>query len=301
MPFVRKSIRKKNIQRKLRKRKMKEISFVKSQGLGNDFIIINCLEDQLDNIDLGDLAVRMCDRNFGVGGDGLILVLHSEIADYRMRIINSDGSEPEMCGNGIRCFARYLLDKGLARTPMTIETMAGLKSVEVVFHGARGTGFKVNMGAPRLNAEDIPVTGYEGQVISKPLNVDGETYNITCVSMGNPHCVIFVDSVDQVPLEKIGPRIENNPAFPKKTNVEFAEVINNSELKVRVWERGAGITLACGTGACASVVAGVLNGKLDRTSTVHLPGGDLQIEWCEVGDVLMSGPAEEVFTGVYRY
>ncbi|MHB1001768.1 MAG: diaminopimelate epimerase [Armatimonadota bacterium] len=278
------------------------MEFVKAQGLGNDFIIIDCLSDVNIKTDWSDLAVRMCDRNFGIGGDGLILVLPSDTADYRMRIINSDGSEPEMCGNGIRCFARYLLDKGLARTPMTVDTLAGIKTIDIVFQGALGTGFRVNMGAPYLDAAEIPVTGYDGRVISKPLTVDGTVYDITCVSMGNPHCMIFTDDVDAIPLEQIGPKIETHPAFPRKTNVEFVQVLNENEIRVRVWERGAGITLACGTGACASVVASVLNGKISREpAVVHLPGGDLTIEWNESDDVFMTGPAQIVFTGVYQY
>lgn len=281
---------------------MTNIDFVKAQGLGNDFIIIDSLHGKYDNTNWTELAVHMCDRNLGIGGDGLILILPSDSADYRMRIINSDGSEPEMCGNGIRCFARYLLDKGLARTPMTVDTLAGIKTIDIVFQEALGTGFRVNMGSPSLDAPQIPVKGYGGgQVISQPLDVDGQIYNITCVSMGNPHCAIFVDSVDDIALEKIGPKIETHSAFPKKTNVEFVQVVSENEIKVRVWERGAGITLACGTGACASVVASVLNNKTSRIpTTVHLPGGDLNIEWCENGDVMMTGPAQIVFSGIYK-
>ena len=278
---------------------MPEIVFSKAQGLGNDFIIVDCQLNRMDDVNPSDLAVKMCDRNFGVGADGLIFVHPSRIADYRMQIINSDGSEPEMCGNGIRCFARYLLDHGKGRTPLQVETLAGILKVELVMDGVRTTGFTVNMGSPRLSAEEIPVAGVQGQVVGHEIDVDGTSYKITCVSMGNPHCIVFTDSLDEVPLTTIGPKIEKHYAFPKKTNVEFVQVLKDDEISVRVWERGAGVTLACGTGACASLVASVLNGRTGRAATVHLPGGDLKIEWCESGEIFMTGPAEEVFTGKY--
>jgi diaminopimelate epimerase len=276
---------------------MQCLSFVKTQGIGNDFIIVDLLQTELDNVDLPALAVRLCDRNFGIGGDGLILVHPSDAADFRMQIINSDGSEAEMCGNGIRCFARYLLERKMAMTPMTIQTLAGVKTVEFAMDEVRTVGFTVNMGAPRLNADEIPFAGHSGRIIASPLEVDGTSFDVTCVSMGNPHCIIFVNAADEVPLAELGPKIETHTSFPKKTNVEFVQVIADDEIKVRVWERGAGVTLACGTGACASVVAGVLNGKIGRKTTVHLPGGDLLIDWREDGNVYMTGPAEVVFTG----
>lgn len=275
------------------------IPFIKAHGIGNDFVIIDLLNNQLE-YNWYELAKKMCDRNFGIGADGLILVLPSAAADYRMRIINSDGTEPEMCGNGIRCFARYLLDNDLARTSMTIETLAGVMKIDVIFEQALGTGFRVDMGRPILNAKDIPVNGFEDNVVSEQIDVDGEMHTITCVSMGNPHCIIYTDDVDSIPLEKIGPKIENHPTFPKKINVEFVQIMNNGEIKIRVWERGAGITLACGTGACASVAASILDKKIDRIPTIaHLPGGDLSIEWNENGHIYMTGPAEIVFTGTY--
>ena len=277
-----------------------KVEFAKMHGAGNDFIVVNCLGGQLNGQVISSLAVKTCDRNFGIGGDGLVLVLPSETADYRMQIMNTDGSEAEMCGNAIRCFARYLVDRGIAGKRMTVETLAGVKAIDAASLNGRGIGFRVNMGAPSLEAADIPIQGFEGPVISKPLEVHGAWFEITCVSMGNPHCVIFSESVDGVPLEKWGPKIETHPAFPRKTNVEFAQVIRRDELKVRVWERGVGITLACGTGACASVVAGVLNDIADRRATVHLPGGDLIIDWTESGEVYMTGPAEEVFTGSFK-
>lgn len=275
------------------------IPFIKAHGIGNDFVIIDLLNNQLE-YNWYELAKKMCDRNFGIGADGLILVLPSAAADYRMRIINSDGTEPEMCGNGIRCFARYLLDNDLARTSMTIETLAGVMKIDVIFEQALGTGFRVDMGRPILNAKDIPVNGFEDNVVSEQIDVDGEMHTITCVSMGNPHCIIYTDDVDSIHLEKIGPKIENHPTFPKKINVEFVQIMNNGEIKIRVWERGAGITLACGTGACASVAASILDKKIDRIPTIaHLPGGDLSIEWNENGHIYMTGPAEIVFTGTY--
>ena len=280
---------------------MQELDFVKAHGIGNDFVIVDCLRDQLGDTEPAALAVQMCDRNFGIGGDGLILVLPSDIADYRMRAINSDGSEAEMCGNGIRCFAKYVFDRGMAGESISVETLAGVKAIDVFSGDGRGIAFEVNMGTPALEADDIPVSGYEGRVISRPLAVDDTTFDITCVSMGNPHCVIFVDSVEDVPLERLGPTIETHSAFPKKTNVEFAQAVRRDEVSVRAWERGAGVTLACGTGACATIVAGVLNDVMDRKATVHLPGGDLLIEWREDGEVYMTGPAQEVFTGKFCF
>lgn len=272
---------------------MRKLEFTKAQGAGNDFILVNCLShNPLEGQDLSKLAVRLCDRNFGIGGDGLVLILPSALADYRMRIINPDGGEAEMCGNATRCVAKYLFDRGLAENTIRLETLAGIKTIAI-----EGEGYSVNMGAPALDASEIPVTGYEGRVISQPLEVQGQQFAMTCVSMGNPHCVIFVDSLEEIALEKLGPAIETHPAFPRKTNVEFAKVVSRNEVRVRVWERGVGITLACGTGACATLVAGALNGLLDRKATVHLPGGDLLIEWLEDGEVLMTGPAREVFEG----
>jgi len=278
---------------------MQQLEFVKMHGIGNDFIIADFTKSGLKGLDLGRLAVRMCDRNFGVGADGVLLVLPSETADFRMRLINSDGSEAEMCGNGVRVVAKYLFDRGMCGESVTVETLGGTKVMELEARNGTAVGATVNMGAPRLDARDIPVSGYRGKVINRPLEVDGVMHEITCVSMGNPHCVLFVDAVEEVPLEKLGPRLETHPAFPQKTNVEFAQVVKPDDLIVRVFERGAGVTLACGTGACASVVAGVLTGRCGRQATVHLPGGKLLIDWREDGDVYMTGPAEEVFIGTY--
>lgn len=273
------------------------MKFTKMQGLGNDFIIINCLVETLPE-DYRGLATRLCDRHFGIGADGLVLILPSDCADIRMRIFNPDGSEPEMCGNAIRCFARYIYENNIIRTKtIRVETLAGIMVPEVILEGDRVTSVKVDMGEPRLERNLIPMEGPAGQVVSEPVKVAGHTYDVTCVSMGNPHCITFVPDVNDVPLKVIGPQLENHPLFPRKTNVEFVHVINEGEVNMRVWERGAGETLACGTGACATGVACVLNKLTQRKITVHLAGGDLEIEWAQNGRVYMKGPGEYVFTG----
>lgn len=277
------------------------MKFTKVHGLGNDFILLNCLESTVDNP--SQLAQDMCDRNFGIGADGLVLVLPSKLeeADFRMRIFNPDGSEPEMCGNAIRCFAQYLYEHDLTnKTDLKVETLAGIIKPKLILDGADVELIKVDMGQPRLQRSEIPMTGEESEkVVKEPLNVAGEEFEVTCVSMGNPHCVIFVDDATKAPVEEIGPKIETHERFPEDINVEFIEVINKEELKMRVWERGAGVTLACGTGACGSTVAAILNDLVAQKVTVHLLGGDLVIEWAEDNHVYMSGPAEEVFTGDY--
>lgn len=280
---------------------MRKLEFVKMHGIGNDFVLADFVTNGIPDVDLKDLAIRICDRNFGVGADGLLLVLPSEIADYRMRLINRDGSEAEMCGNGIRVFAKYLYDRGMVGETAEIETLAGIKTIQLEVKNGKAIGATVGMGKPRLLAEDIPVISYKGEVVNRRLDVEGESLQITCVSMGNPHCVIFVQSTDEVPVETLGPKIEKHPVFPQGTNVEFVEVLSPTELKMRVWERGAGMTMACGTGACSSVVAGVLNGLCERRATVHLPGGNLFIDWQENDEIFMTGPAEEVFVGKYMY
>ncbi len=281
---------------------MPEVQFVKMHGAGNDFIFVDCVQGMgpLEGFDLAKVSEQVCERHFGVGADGLVLVLPSDAADYRMRIINSDGSEAEMCGNATRCFAKYLFDRGLMKESVSIETLGGTKYVEVQGQEGLAVSATVNMGAPKLDAAEIPVTGYTGQVILQPLDVNGQRLEITCVNVGIPHCVIFVHCAADVPLEEIGPSIETHPAFPQKTNVDFAQVISPEEVIMRVWERGAGVTLACGTGACATVVAGSLTGKTARCATVHLPGGDLSIDWRDDGNVYMTGPAVEVYQGKIR-
>jgi diaminopimelate epimerase len=283
------------------------IEFVKYHGLGNDFILIDnrhaanpCLSPEQ--------AVLWCDRHFGIGADGVIFALPGQAlpgqpgTDYTMRIFNSDGSEPEMCGNGIRCMARFVADlEGQSTTSeqvYRIHTLAGLISPQL----QAGGQVTVDMGLPRLLAAEIPTTlaAPSEKVVNQSLEAAGQTWNVTCVSMGNPHCITFVEDVSTIPLEAIGSQFEHHPAFPQRTNTEFIQVVSRDYLKMRVWERGAGITLACGTGACASLVAGVLTGKCDRRATVELPGGCLEIEWADDQHLYMTGPAQRVFSGRFE-
>ncbi|MDZ8187486.1 MAG: diaminopimelate epimerase [Nostoc sp. ChiSLP02] len=277
------------------------IEFTKYHGLGNDFILIDNRSSSLPVV-TPEQAVKLCDRHFGIGADGVIFALPGENGtDYTMRIFNSDGSEPEMCGNGIRCLAAFLAEiseSSSSESSITyrIHTLAGTITPQILPNGQ----VKVDMGLPRLLAAEIPTTlaPAEEKVINRPLEVAGQTWEVTCVSMGNPHCITFVEDVAAIELETIGPKFEHHPAFPQRTNTEFIQIVRRDYLKMRVWERGAGITLACGTGACASLVAGVLTGKCDRNATVELPGGPLQIEWSQSdGRVYMTGPADRVFTG----
>lgn len=276
-----------------------KINFTKYHGLGNDFILIDNRHNDTPCL-TSEQAIKVCDRHFGIGGDGVIFALPPQgNSDYTMRIYNSDGSEPEMCGNGIRCLARFVAElegKGNSNDVYQIQTLAGI--IRPQLQG--GDQVKVNMGQPYLLAQEIPTTlgSPQDKVIEEALTVAGQTWQVTCVSMGNPHCITFVDNADAIDLEKIGPQFENHSVFPKRINTEFIEVVRHNYLKMRVWERGAGITLACGTGACASVVAGVLNHRCDRASTVELPGGCLDIEWSEQDNqVYMTGPATNVFRG----
>lgn len=271
------------------------MKFQKMHGLGNDFILM----DEIDptKYDLASFAIRLCDRHQGIGADGIILILPSEIADVKMRIINSDGSEADMCGNGIRCFAKYVYDNQLnTAKSFTIETGAGVMIPELILEDGKVLFVRVNMGAPGLERSAIPMTGAAGHVINEPLMIDDKVYNITSLLMGVPHTIVFVDHLDQTNIVTIGRQIEKNRVFPKGTNVDFIEVINDKEIKMRTWERGAGSTLACGTGSCASAVASFLNGKTGKEVTVHLTLGDLFIEWID-GIVFMTGSADHVFTG----
>jgi diaminopimelate epimerase len=275
------------------------IEFTKYQGLGNDFILVDNRHQATPCL-TPDQAVQLCDRHFGIGADGVIFALPGQAdTDYTMRIFNSDGSEPEMCGNGIRCLGRFIADlegRGDQLVTYRIHTLAGVIIPEVLADGQ----VRVDMGEPRLGAAEIPTTlgEKEGQVVNQSLTVAGQDYLVTCVSMGNPHCMTYVADVAAVPLSQIGPQFEHHPVFPQRTNTEFVEVIRADYVKMRVWERGAGITLACGTGACATVVAGVLTGQNDRLCTVELPGGCLQIEWSKANNhVYMTGPATSVFQG----
>lgn len=271
--------------------------FTKMQGAGNDYIYLNGFEKL--PADLGSLARQMSDRHFGIGSDGLVIIMPSDSCDFRMRMFNSDGSEAEMCGNASRCVGKYVYDKGLTtKKELTLETLAGVK--HLTLHTQNGTveQVTVDMGEPILSAPEIPVNLSESPVIAHPLEVEGETFAITCVSMGNPHAVIFLDGMDRYDLHHIGSLIEHHKLFPCRTNVEFVEVLSPQDLRMRVWERGAGETLACGTGACATLVAAVLNGRSDRRATLHLLGGDLSIEWREQNNrIYMTGGAVTVFEG----
>ncbi len=275
--------------------------FVKVHGLGNDFVLVNMLEERLATLNKAELAVKVCDRHFGVGADGLVFIdKPGQGADIAMQIINSDGSEAEMCGNAIRCVAKYAYERGLVKsTVMRVETAAGVMVPELVLENGFVRAVKVDMGEPKLERGKIPMEGPPGRVVNEPLSSGDEMFYVTAVSMGNPHCVIFVPDVDAVKLETVGPRLENHPSFPRKTNVEFVQVLNNGEVRMRVWERGAGPTLACGTGACAAAVASHLNGHTGKKVKVHLYAGALEIEWAGDGHVYMTGPAEEVFTGEF--
>ena len=274
------------------------VSFSKYHGLGNDFILIDNRESSAPKLTPDD-AIRWCDRHFGVGADGVIFALPGTgQTDYTMRIFNSDGSEPEMCGNGIRCLARFLADLEGITEPRAyqIHTLAGVITPQLEANGL----VTVDMGEPRLLAAEIPTTlrPANQRVINQPLEVAGQTWSVTCVSMGNPHCLTFVEDVATLALDQIGPQFEHHAVFPKRTNTEFIQIVRPDYLKMRVWERGAGITLACGTGACASLVAAVLTNQSDRKATVELPGGPLEIDWRETDNHLyMTGPAERVFIG----
>ncbi len=284
------------------------IEFTKYQGLGNDFILIDNRHTQ-EPLVTPEQAMQMCDRHFGIGADGVIFALPGQAdSDYTMRIYNSDGSEPEMCGNGIRCLAKFIAQLEAKEKNLTVDafaghsypihTLAGVITPKLEDNGQ----VTVDMGTPELIAAQIPTTlgNPDQKVINHPLEVAGKTWDVTCVSMGNPHCITFVPNVDEIPLEVIGTQFEHHPAFPQRINTEFIEIVRPDYLKMRVWERGAGITLACGTGACAVVVAGVLTDKCERRCTVELPGGCLEIQWSETEQrVYMTGPAEQVFTGCW--
>jgi diaminopimelate epimerase len=273
------------------------MNFTKMHGLGNDFIVMEA--DRLPG-DASERAVALCDRHFGIGADGLVYIVPSARADFQMRIFNADGSEAEQCGNAIRCVAKYVYDNRLTdKTELTIETIgAGVQPVRLNVHNGKVATVRVDMGEPVLGGLDIPTTIDADVVLDQPIEAGGTTMRFTAVSMGNPHCVIYVDDAVNFDLHRYGPQIETHPLFPKRVNVEFATVRSRNYVEMRVWERGAGPTLACGTGACAALVASVLGGKTDRRATVNLAGGDLEIEWSEADNrVYMTGPAEIVFRG----
>lgn len=271
--------------------------FTKMHGAGNDYVYVDCFQ-QPEPPDPAALARRISDRHFGVGGDGLILILPSSKADARMRMFNADGSESEMCGNGIRCVAKYVFDHGLCRKPeLAIETGAGILVLRLEIRGGKVERARVDMGRPVLEAQRIPTTFAGSPVVRVPLKVGGRTLHATCVSMGNPHCVMFVEELSDDLVLGVGPLVERDEHFPRRVNVEFVQVLKPDEVRMRVWERGSGETLACGTGASAACVAGVLEGVTGRRVLAHLRGGDLELEWAEDDHVYLTGPAVEVFSG----
>ena len=282
------------------------MEFIKMHGLGNDFVIVDLLTKKQEMLgNMSKAVLKICDRNFGVGADGLVLILPSDRADVKMKIFNPDGSEAEMCGNAIRCVAKYIYDEGIvSRNKISVETLAGIMMPDVILDEKEVSAVRVDMGEPILEPEKIPVNisvsgTVADKIVNKELRVNEKKFNITCVSMGNPHCVIFVDELDIKDVIEWGPKVETHAAFPKKTNVEFVKVLNKDEVKMQVWERGAGMTLACGTGACAVAVAAALNDLTDKDKKVkvHLTAGNLLIEWADNGHVYMTGPAEYVFRG----
>lgn len=275
------------------------MKFEKWQGCGNDFVMTDCRQAELE--DAERLAVRVCDRHYGIGADGLIMILPSARADFRMRIINADGSEAEMCGNGIRCFARMIYDNGFTeKTEFTVETGAGILVPRIVVRDGRVQSVRVDMGEPVLKPELVPVLLEGDRAVNVPIEVQGREYRMTCVSMGNPHCVVFFDRPEELAIDELGPYFEKHALFPKKTNTEFVYVKDRGHVRMRVWERGAAVTLACGTGSCATLVAGVLNGLTDRTAEIELDGGRLTVEWGSDNHLYMTGPAEFVYAGEYQ-
>ena len=274
------------------------MKFTKMHGLGNDYVYVNCFEEKIDNPPA--VARFVSDRHFGIGSDGLIMINPSKTADFEMEMYNADGSRGEMCGNGIRCVAKYVYDYGLTdKTQISVETLGGIKYLDLTVEDGKVSQVKVDMGKPELEADMIPIISEREQVIDEPIEVDGKEYHMTGVSMGNPHAVIYVDDVKGLDLEKIGSKFENHERFPKRINTEFVHCIDRQTVEMRVWERGSGETLACGTGACAVAVSSILNNLTDTRVTVKLLGGDLQIEWDREKDrVFMTGPATVVFDGV---
>lgn len=273
--------------------------FYKYHGLGNDFILVDNREGFLK--DAGLMTEKMCNRYFGIGADGLILAEKSSCADIRMIIYNSDGSRAEMCGNGLRCFTKFVYEKlQVKNNPMVVETDAGVLYAGIILKDLTVDAIKVNMGRPVFENSKIPCSLKECPVVEHEINAGGKSYNITSLLMGVPHTVVFTDDIDDEAVVENGKAIEKHEAFPEKTNVNFVKVINDSEILLRTWERGAGYTYACGTGACASVVAGIMNGVLQNNVLVHLRGGDLKISWPDKGDVYMTGPAVEVYEGDYK-
>ncbi len=273
------------------------MKFTKMHGCGNDYVYVNLFEENI--ADPAAFSIKVSDRHFGIGSDGLITIGPSDVADFRMRIYNADGSEAEMCGNGIRCVAKYVYDHKLTdKTNVSVESGAGIKYLQLTVEDDKVTQVRVDMGEPILSPSDIPVVAQGDKVVDEPIEVCNKTWHMTCVSMGNPHAVVFVDDVEHFDLEKYGPHFENHSRFPKRVNTEFVQVVSRSEAYMRVWERGSAETWACGTGTCATAMACILNNKTDNKVLVHLRGGDLTIEYDEASNhIFMTGPATEVFSG----
>ena len=276
------------------------MKFTKMQGLGNDYVYVNCFKEKID--DPSALAVRISDRHFGVGSDGLILINPSKVADCEMEMYNADGSRGEMCGNGIRCVGKYMYDYGLTdKEAISVETLAGIKYLQFFIENEKVAKVKVDMGSPILTPAEIPVVAKGERAVDEPIVVNGTEYRMTCISMGNPHAIVYVDDVKNLPIEKIGPLFEKHERFPNRVNTEFVKVLDRNTVEMRVWERGSGETLACGTGACATAIACILNGLTEEKVIVKLLGGDLEIEWDrEENKVFMTGPAKVVFDGVWE-
>ena len=276
------------------------MKFTKMQGIGNDYVYVNCLQETIENP--SELAKKISDRHYGVGSDGLIMINPSDKADFEMEMYNADGSRGEMCGNGIRCVAKYVYDYGLTdKTSISVETLAGIKYLDLTVEDGKVVLVKVDMGKPMLRPEEVPVVSEKEEVIDEPITVDGQEYRMTCVSMGNPHAVVFMDDIEHLEIEKIGPKFEHHERFPNRVNTEFVKVLDRHTASMRVWERGSGETLACGTGACAVAVACILGGYTENKVTVKLLGGDLLIEWYrEQNKIYMTGPAAVVFDGVWK-
>lgn len=273
------------------------MKFTKMEGLGNDYVYVNCFQETV--VEPEKMAVKVSDRHFGIGSDGLILIKPSDVADFCMDMYNADGSRSEMCGNGIRCVAKYVYDYGLTdKTSISIETLAGIKYLDLQVENGKVFLITVNMGAPELVPANIPVKSEKDILINEPIKVAETEYRMTCVSMGNPHCIVFVEDTGSFPLEEVGPKFENHVMFPNRINTEFIQILDRKTVNMRVWERGTGETLACGTGACASTVACILNGLTEEEITLHLLGGDLLVRWDRQQNVVyMTGPARVVFDG----
>ena len=273
------------------------MKFTKMHGIGNDYVYVNCFKETVEHP--SEMAIKVSDRHFGIGSDGLILIKPSEVADGKMEMYNADGSQGAMCGNGIRCVAKYMYDYGITdKTSISVETKSGIKYLDLTLKNGKVDTVKVNMGAPILRASEIPVVSEKEQVISEPVTADGKEWKITCVSMGNPHAITYIDDVKHLEIEKIGPKFENHEIFPDRVNTEFVHVIDRNTVEMRVWERGSGETYACGTGACAVAVSSILNGLTEEEVTVKLLGGDLKIFWDrQENRIYMTGSATTVFDG----